>query len=252
MCPAVPSFACRFLMLSMGLVYPKGPLSSLWRSPTTRKIVRRAPWTLPSIFLATACIATGAALRAPTTPSPPRSTVGSTDRQHLRMCHGCARDESPFDEPIYREMPGLRSADLAPEQAARLLSDPGYWRNLCPEMHVGDAGMLRIAQEAAARDPDPDLVDLCRDRMQHDGYFDIPAGLEWVVPVARVAAAIQRLCDAGWPPSFVLLYDEAWVLMHQAPPLPQERVVCERNRDPSRTTTPAGGLSLLSCWSCDQ
>ncbi len=27
-------------------------------------------------------------------------------------------------------------------------------------------------------------------------------------------------------------------------PAPQERVVCERNRDLSRATTPAGGLSL--------
>ena len=31
---------------------------------------------------------------------------------------------------------------------------------------------------------------------------------------------------------------------------PQERVVCEGNRDPGRTITPAGGLSLRSCWSC--
>jgi hypothetical protein len=147
------------------------------------------------------------------------------------MCHGGGLDESPFDDPIYREMPGLRTADLAPEQVARLLGDPDYWRNLCPEMHVGDPGMLMIAQEAAARDPDPDLVDLCRDRMQHDGYFDIPAGqpdLEWVVPVARVAAAIQTLCDAGWPPSFVLLYDETWVLMHQVPPLPHQPHLARR------------------------
>ena len=28
--------------------------------------------------------------------------------------------------------------------------------------------------------------------------------------------------------------------------------MCERNRDPSRTTTPAGGLRLCSCWSCNQ
>jgi len=29
-------------------------------------------------------------------------------------------------------------------------------------------------------------------------------------------------------------------------------VVCERNRDPSKTTTPAGGLGLCSCWSRNQ
>ena len=31
----------------------------------------------------------------------------------------------------------------------------------------------------------------------------------------------------------------------------QERVVCERNQDPSRATNPAGSLSLWSCWSCN-
>ena len=28
--------------------------------------------------------------------------------------------------------------------------------------------------------------------------------------------------------------------------------MCERNRDPSRTTTPEWGLHLWSCWSCNQ
>ena len=30
----------------------------------------------------------------------------------------------------------------------------------------------------------------------------------------------------------------------------EARVVCEKNRDPGRTATPAGGLGLQSRWSC--
>lgn len=64
---------------------------------------------------------------------------------------------------------------------------------------------------------DAAFIKECRERMRYDGYFDIMAGpaLEWAVDIATIAASIQTLQDHGWAPSWILMYDEAWILSHQ-------------------------------------
>lgn len=74
-------------------------------------------------------------------------------------------------------------------------------------------------------DPDPDLVDELRERMDREGYWDIPIEdvredtglpqLPWAVSMDDIAESMALLTEAGWPPSFLLMYDEPWVIAAQ-------------------------------------
>lgn len=56
--------------------------------------------------------------------------------------------------------------------------------------------------------------------MKRDGVFVLPpAGLSWAGNMAAIAEGIERLHAAGWPPSFIWLYDEAWIMLSQIAPL---------------------------------
>lgn len=113
---------------------------------------------------------------------------------------------------LAKQIPLLGEASVAPATRAAAVADPTYWRKLCPDLHVDarDWGLPRIVI-----DPDPDLVDECRLRMNRDGYYDIAseairedtgkAYLDWAVNIASMADGIKRIVAAGWPPSFLLM-----------------------------------------------
>ena len=152
---------------------------------------------------------------------------------------------------LLNQLPALDGYLDAAERAA-LVCDDAYWKRLCPKMHVGSFE-LRKRLIGSMIDPEPDvstaaiqtrtvdlqpelrhsfrianisqLVDELRDRMSRDGYWDLPAGaaradngkpvLDWVANVADMAEAMRLLTEAGWPPSFLLMYDEPWAMAHQ-------------------------------------
>ena len=56
-----------------------------------------------------------------------------------------------------------------------------------------------------------------RERMTRDGYFNLPPSTTaWSAEgLHSLARAVIRLEELGWPASFLLMYDEAWALVHQ-------------------------------------
>ena len=113
---------------------------------------------------------------------------------------------------------------LSPTERAAVLADEGYWKALCPKLHVvSDELRCQLADQVI--DPDPDLVDELRERMARDGYWDVASDsvreddgevhLAWAGSVADMAESVALLAAAGWPPSFLLMYDEVWVMAHQ-------------------------------------
>lgn len=126
------------------------------------------------------------------------------------------------EDSIFRELPRLSSYGL--RQAATILADRAYWRKLCPWLHVDDADVRKHFADSVMQ-PSADLVDECRDRMAADGYWTIASGdtdeatgassLPWAVDIAGLAKAVTTLVSRGWPPNFLLVYDEAWLLVHQ-------------------------------------
>ena len=123
---------------------------------------------------------------------------------------------------LLKQLPQLGTNLSAAERAAAVANER-YWQALCPRLHVGSADMRRSLADAVI-DPEADLVDELRDRMSQDGYWDVSrdamredgaAHLSWAVNVQAMAEAMTLLTKAGWPPSFLLMYDEPWLLAHQ-------------------------------------
>jgi hypothetical protein len=128
----------------------------------------------------------------------------------------------PQVDLLLKTIPQLGTNLTAAERAATVANEC-YWKALCPRLHVGSADMRRALADTMI-DPEADLVDELRDRMSQDGYWDVShdalredgtVHLSWAVNVAAMAEAMTLLTKAGWPPSFLLMYDEPWLLAHQ-------------------------------------
>ena len=125
-------------------------------------------------------------------------------------------------DALLRQLPGLEGGTA--DERSTTITDSAYWQALCPKLHVGCTKMRHLLWHAIL-DPDPELVDELRARMERDGYWDISASarhsesgqlqLDWLVSVPDMADGVRRLTEAGWPPSFLLMYDEPWVMAAQ-------------------------------------
>lgn len=101
-----------------------------------------------------------------------------------------------------------REVDLA-----RMLK-PGYWRKICPQLHVMDADYQTGVRPMRHSE---DVVAEARSRILEDGYTKIPARcLRWrSVDVRALALGVTQLMQHGWHPSFLLMFDEAWAVAHE-------------------------------------
>jgi len=82
-----------------------------------------------------------------------------------------------------------------------------YWRRIVPSLHVEEG---RATPRHTLRRPAG-----LRRRLANEGYVRVTsrrAAAAAAELAARLAEAIERLSTAGWPPLFVLAYDEAWTL----------------------------------------
>ena len=112
----------------------------------------------------------------------------------------------------------FKTASRSMKDRVSSLIDSDYWQKLCPELHINDPALIKAAHRQVLNFVDkPDRVDELREGMGRDGYFTIDAGpeLPWAVDLGAMARAVRILGEAGWPPSFLLVYDEPWVMAHQ-------------------------------------
>eukprot|EP00803_Ostreobium_quekettii_P009772 evm.model.scf_316.1 EVM.evm.TU.scf_316.1 scf_316:5447-7886(-) len=108
---------------------------------------------------------------------------------------------------------GARAPDAslhADAQTAQSVLDPNYWRRVCPSLHVDDAALQASAAPLPA---DPIGCANLRQRINLDGYAQISAAdLPWSSGVGPMADGVAQLQAQGWPPSFVAIFDEAWLM----------------------------------------
>lgn len=98
-------------------------------------------------------------------------------------------------------------------------STPEYWLHFAPSLHVCEARLLRRGLVPFVQDTSSS--ELLR-QLAEDGFFELGAPEDcglfedsregWGVDAAAVGAAIVALGEAGWPPLYVLVYDEVWVM----------------------------------------
>ena len=127
--------------------------------------------------------------------------------------------------------------------------DAAYWRALCPELHIGDPTVLRRAAAPLVTSVD---ARACQRALISCGYFELPPpdddddddddddGGErgdcdmlygWGVDVAAVARGVEALAAAGWPPLYVLAFDEVWVMRARLAHVLRSASGCEPNYD---------------------
>jgi hypothetical protein len=109
-----------------------------------------------------------------------------------------------FDDQVFR---------AAIARYGRRLSDPGFWRDLCPGLTITDHPFI----PAPPRRSPVDSTAL-ESLLSQDGYLVTEPLVDEDERRPLVAAAL-RLQDAGLPSAFACVFDEYWRLFHGLEPL---------------------------------
>jgi len=95
-----------------------------------------------------------------------------------------------------------------------LVATEAYWAALCPSLTVAST---EAAAAAAPLPLSPAAAAALRAQVVSEGFAHASAAvLPWAGDSAGIAAAAVTLLQHGWPPSFVLVYDQTWALSRQA------------------------------------
>ena len=96
--------------------------------------------------------------------------------------------------------------------AEEQLLEPSFWEALCPELQITVHNSAHINSIPLP----PQGVKELQDRMCTDGYFTVSAGqLRCQQLVTKLANSAAQLQAAGWPATFLALFDESWDLVAQ-------------------------------------
>lgn len=105
----------------------------------------------------------------------------------------------------------------APLLDADIVQSPTYWRKLCPQLHVhaaADSWVNPTTQTSLSKKEEQSL----RAQLDAEGYCCLTAAqISCTAKQARVlATGVAQLKENGWPPTFILMYDEALELTANA------------------------------------
>ena len=94
------------------------------------------------------------------------------------------------------------------------LHDPAYWLALCPALHISGESHLKAVQDKQGRAGAARLrkAQRVREDLIEDGYAKVECP-DAVIPAAvvqRLRRGVARLVSAGWPATFILVFDECW------------------------------------------
>lgn len=100
---------------------------------------------------------------------------------------------------------------------------PQYWKSLCPGLSIGDEWpddvfnrSVHVDDAPATRHgPSDTPSSRMRQSMERDGYFVSPDGINWGLPYEwdALATCVGNLRRHRWPGVFVLVFDEAWMML---------------------------------------
>lgn len=125
-------------------------------------------------------------------------------------------DEQPSPDDLTASAQTLTSATGA-----------AYWRRLCPHLSVdgeSEGDSAPAATAAAQVDLSDEAAHAIATEILSNGFARVGdmAGADVSLPtgqlphVSALADGVHAVVDAGWPASFVLMYDEAWAMLRAA------------------------------------
>ncbi|MBS1955559.1 MAG: SAM-dependent methyltransferase [Cyanobacteria bacterium SZAS-4] len=93
--------------------------------------------------------------------------------------------------------------------------DIEFWRQLNPELHITDSDK---PFSIPPLNIDAQVLEDVRESLRKDAYFQIHKLIDSAL-AAKLARGVEIMHKAGWPPPFVVLYDEYWEMFYQLKPL---------------------------------
>jgi Phytanoyl-CoA dioxygenase (PhyH) len=101
----------------------------------------------------------------------------------------------------------VQSSEAVDEDAVLRALDRGFWRDLNPQLSIEGSTTAESFEGDSLSDAE--LEEIGR-RIRAHGYFHTSPTLD-VTRLEQLADGVERLREAGWPPAFCFLYDEAWL-----------------------------------------
>mmetsp|Transcript_7178 Transcript_7178/g.21891 ORF Transcript_7178/g.21891 Transcript_7178/m.21891 type:complete len:405 (-) Transcript_7178:180-1394(-) len=86
--------------------------------------------------------------------------------------------------------------------------DVKYWRKLCPQLNISETRSSAVSKLVTA----PSWQSL-KDRFEEESVFCLPRAVENTGLVERLKEGADRLVRDNYPAVFLLLFDEAWLVM---------------------------------------
>lgn len=88
-----------------------------------------------------------------------------------------------------------------------LATDRNFWLHLNPQLHITEKGSQpNIAKYKLS----PELGQLTKENMQHEGYFKIENAVAQT-DLRSMVQAVEKIRDEQWPVTFSFVYDEYWM-----------------------------------------
>lgn len=116
-----------------------------------------------------------------------------------------------------------RFGPLGPK-IVQLMEDNNFWLTLCPQLHVESAESKALCQsDCTFHDK---YISLLQNTLAEDGMCSLLSSeFPWAADSTSLdllAEGLKNLVAAGWPPSFIWVFDEAWIMTAQVRALLQK------------------------------
>ena len=122
--------------------------------------------------------------------------------------------------PRQTVLPSIKSSPEHPElhltkQTLDSVFEESYWRKICPELHVNDKQYQEESLKYVLPVPD-NKKNEWTDRIKKEGYFDLHSSeCKTNMSMDILANNVVKLMQYGWPPSFLVMFDEIWALVYK-------------------------------------
>eukprot|EP00943_MAST-04B_sp_MAST-4B-sp1_P002845 g2845.t1 len=95
------------------------------------------------------------------------------------------------------------------------INDENYWRQLCPELTVKEDKIATVQQSVFSLNDDD--IKKYKNELCTKGYFRLNSSmLLWEKELLeKIVRSIELLRSKGWPPHFILIFNEIWKIGHQ-------------------------------------
>ena len=117
--------------------------------------------------------------------------------------------------PNVKDVSSVDPSLVAGGQGLDTLETTLYWLKICPHLSIG--GTLPSDVDTVVDDVRCDIAARSKAEFVQDGFFllDRMAMRCSDDEVFKLALGIVQLVRFGWPPTFIYMYDEAWVVIER-------------------------------------